>query len=111
MSKGGTQEVLRGRVGDQNAGGAEVKEVGKKGLECRSSWKFFPEPPKSPSGKCHALTSGGSSTRERNTCPHVPRAEPVRGGRGSLVIVRAEPSDQLELVGIVLAWISHRLHN
>lgn len=28
--KGGTQEVFRGGVGDQNTGAADVKELGKK---------------------------------------------------------------------------------
>lgn len=64
-----------------------------------SSWKM----------SCSNL--GGSSARKKSTCPHVPLAEHGGGNRGSVVIVRAERSDQLELMGIVLAWISHCLHN
>lgn len=40
----------------------------------------------------------------------IPCAE-HRGIRGSSVTVRTERSEQLELMGIVLAWISHCLHN
>lgn len=91
-------------------GGAEVKEPGKKSLEFRFSWKFFPEPQKCPPGRCPVLTLGGSSAGRAPAHTSIPCAE-HRGSRGSSVTVRAERSEQLELVGIVLAWISHCLHN
>lgn len=101
---------VSGGVGDQNAGGVEVKELGKKWLECRLSWKFFPEQQKSPPGKCHVLTSGAALAGGRAPA-HKSLGQSMRGSRGSLVIVHAELSDQLEFTGIVLAWISHCLHN
>lgn len=53
---------------------------------------------------------GDSSAGKKGTCPHVLWAD-VWGSRGSSVVVRAELNGQLELLGVVLAWISHCLHN
>lgn len=92
------------------AGDAEVKELGKKWLESRLTRKFFPEQQKSPPATCHILTSGAALPGRRAPA-HTSLAPSTRGSRGSSVIVRAEWSHQLELMGIVLAWISHCLHN
>lgn len=62
------------------------------------------------SQKCHVLTSGAALPGRRAPA-HTSCRQASGGAGGSSVPAQAELNSQLELLGIVLAWISHCLHN